>query len=707
VRSARRRLAARPPAPGAAASPALSRRTATLATRSGLALALLALLGLALALRGAVSPGPAALLHGLVAAAGLTAASASRLGPAPGAALALAAGWPLLGLLSLGWSASPDATLDASAALCAGAVVFLLAGQLAAHEERRRLVAGLALAGAVVALLALAVAPAGARARFPFGNPNHLGGWLLLPGALAFMGLLSTEVAQRGRREAALLWFGCVAVTGAGIAASASRGAGLAAAAALSALWLARRVGPRRGAVLAAVCLAAGAAALAALPLLAPDLLGARSVAGESSAGIRWAVYGAAARAALDGAPLGTGLGAFPAAFASRRPPHLPYAVGFAHSEPLHAWVELGTPFVVAILATLLAMVRCAAARLGAGSSSLAWGAALALVALAAHSLVDFPLHVPAIALTGAALAGILFAGSPGPASSPALTRGALAALALTTLALSGSQGLAVLAEERSDARLAAGDFTGALRAAERGFWVRPARPGLHARVARAAEHAFRFGGCGRACLARALAARQQAVSASPADAGLRLALARSALLAGDVAGAEAELAVAARLDPASPVPLLARARLRLARGEEAEAAAELRAALQRHPAAAAPATAAWLRATRAPALLESVLPGEPAAWRAGAAALAREGFLREAAQAWARAFDASPDDLDAALRAARHFVRAGDRAAAENVLARALERAPDDPVLGDLLARLRSEAAPRQRSEPASQERG
>jgi len=535
--------------------------------------------------------------------------------------------------------------------------------------------------GAGAAAVGLALAGGADVAMLPFGNPNHLASWLLLPGAIAVVALLWSDVRRRGARESAFLWFGLVGIIGAGLAASGSRGAGLAAAAALSAVLGFRRLGVGLGVKLAAGALAITATALFLGPLLAPDGLAPSADGNESSAGLRWALYAASARGGVAALPLGVGPGGFGAAFEVWRPAGLSYSPQFAHNEILQGLVELGLPFVLALVATGLLAMRRLKSSLDADSSAVTWGAATAVLALLAHSLVDFPLHVPAIALTGAALAGVVYAGGngSGPLRSVVATRIALAGLSCLVLAGSGTRALAGLAEARADESMASGQFERALHAAELGLRARPARAGLWTRLADAAEHAHRFGGAGPDQLALALAARDRAAAASPARASLWLAAARSRLRARDFAGAHRELDRAEERSPWSPVLPLARARLHLHEGARDEAAAELRRVAERHPRGGVPALTAFLRDTADPELVKSAFPASPEGQRAAGRVLARAGFLGEAARALASSFEAAPEDARVGLDAGRYFLRVGEPVAAADILQRTREHFPAD----------------------------
>ncbi|UCE87437.1 MAG: hypothetical protein JSU66_06920, partial [Deltaproteobacteria bacterium] len=445
-----------------------------------LAHALLAVLLAAVALRGGVTGGAAA---GLGLAVAVLAASAALLGnlvPVSSRALWVALAWCGVALGSTVWSVEPDASLDAVAAILTAALVFLLAASLLGPARRQRFLLEFGVSGAIVAAVSIAWVEPGARATVPFGNANHLGAWLLLPGAIAFGHLLFADITRRGRRESAVLWFGVLGVVGAGLAISESRGATLAAFAAAAGMIAMRwtGAGPVAGGLVTA------AAALCIVPSLAPDLFPMYADAGESSAGIRWGVYAAAARVALDAAPLGVGAGGFATAFSAHRPAGLPYAVGFAHSEPLHGLTELGVPYLILTALTIVLVLKRAAPRLGARAPHAARCGAGALIALGVHSLIDFPLHVPALALSGAALAGLTWSAlepecAPGTIGGTKQTRICVGSLGLVLAALCATQAIAVRAADRAHARLAAGDFAGAEAAVRDGLRVRPARGGL------------------------------------------------------------------------------------------------------------------------------------------------------------------------------------------------------------------------------------
>jgi tetratricopeptide (TPR) repeat protein len=668
--------------------------------RGWLAGALLALLAGAAALQGGVKPELGVGLYLVLAVLGGVAAATRRFAPIPAGGLPLALAGCGLGLASTLWSLAPDATLDACAPLLASALVFLLCAGTFSASQAHRFLGGFAVLGAVIACFALARTPLGTRAREPFGNPNHLAAWLLLPASYAFARLVGSELARRGHREDALLWFGVFGLLGAGVAATESLGALLAALGVCAATLVLQRLPARLGTWLVIGVLSAVAVWLACVPALLPGLFPPSGREGELSAGLRWQVYASAGRAAWSYLPLGAGLGAFAPAFTRLRPMGLPYAVLHAHSEPLQAWVELGLPGLL----LGIVVVRRVAQRLVdlRTKSVLAIAPAAGLIAVACHSLVDFPLHVPAVVIATAALAGIAWSGNLGEAresrSQPRrvsnLTRWGVAAVALLLSVVAGSQGVALFAEGHAARRFAQGEFALAESDAERGLSVRPGRPALLGLAADAAEAEFLLGGGGAPVRARALRLREQTHWASPLDAAPVAALARTRAACGDFTGALAAAWESARLDPTSPAPWLGLAQLWLDLGRGAEAADAVREALERFPRTADETLTALWRATRDPTLVRVAAPESAYTRRSAGLVLARAGLFQAAADELVRAAELAPGDAETALAAAHSLEEAGQASAAGNLLAHALERSPGDARLSAELARLRGQGS-------------
>lgn len=630
---------------------------------------------LAVVLRGGVSGVSAAILGSAVAALALFASLRPDLRAVPRDALVLVAAWSTLAILQIGWSGDVDTAIDGGAAVLAAAAVFLLAATTVRRAERKRWLVAFGLGGALVSLVALVATAPESRASYPLGNPNHLAGWLLLPLSIALAGICWCATARS--HSWTILWFGVFGLAGAALAATGSRGALLAAGVALAALLLLRS-STRRGAMLIGSGFAVAILVLAIGPLVLPDAVPWARGGSEFSPGIRWMVYGAAMRTALDAAPLGTGIGGFEAAYAAHRPLLLHYSPRHAHSEPLHALVELGLPLLLLGLASAAIILRRVPKPRARRRSLAVWGSAAALLALAAHALVDSPLHVPAIALSAAALLGLAWP-TRGPHGSMSATRIALAALG-TALALVNATGfVAAGSEVRADALLTAGRFADAEREARVGLVARPLRSALWQRVANAAEHAHQLGGAGSAALARALEARGNAVAVSPGRVALYLERATLRSRLGDADGAIADLAEASHRDPLAPAPHIARARVLLLSHRPQAAAYALRDAIERHPLAAYSVVSDFVRATGDPGLARLAIPNLPGAIVGAGRALAVAGYSREAADVFERALNLDPTNARTALESARSWLDAGvaDRAAA--VLTRTIARVPDD----------------------------
>jgi O-antigen ligase len=271
---------------------------------------------------------------------------------------------------------------------------------------------------------------------------------------LALVALLYSEPSRRGSGESAFLWFGLAAIIGAGIAAAASRGASLAAALALAALLILYLLGPQRGILVGATGIVAAALLLFFAPSFGPAPPPVAAGGGGSSAGMSWVVHAASASTALDLQPLGAGIGAFASSFQGYPPPTIHHAAGFAHGDLLQELAGLGLPLLAVFAVTaFVALLGARGIFSRPRSPRCTWGAVIATLSLSAHSLIDSPLDVPAIALSGAALAGLAFAGigigegrqrMPDWARSAAATRWTVAGLSIALLAIAANQAAAL-----------------------------------------------------------------------------------------------------------------------------------------------------------------------------------------------------------------------------------------------------------------------
>lgn len=104
----------------------------------------------------------------------------------------------------------------------------------------------------------------------------------------------------------------------------------------------------------------------------------------------------------------GTGLGTFAVAYPLFRSPDVRLRYGHAHNDLIQAAVETGLVGLAFLALLLTPVVRAIVGGLTGAKGILGVGVAAALTALLLHSLIDFNLHIPANAATGAILAGCL-----------------------------------------------------------------------------------------------------------------------------------------------------------------------------------------------------------------------------------------------------------------------------------------------------------
>lgn len=327
-----------------------------------------------------------------------------------------------------GWApitATPDLTWQSVLALLPPAAMFM-AVLGASHAQTARMM-WFYLAGAVVAVLLgaaqlasggaqlylWATTAAGSVTGF-FANRNHLA--TLLLSCLPFAAVFGAAVLRRRSDERLPLWFGALfmGLVVIGLAAIRSRAGvilfGPIAVAGMLAAWIAAgrgRPGPGLIALTGGVAAAIGVVAVLALPpiLARFDVQSAPEGRFEG-----WPVVADAADAWL---PLGSGIGSFDAVFRSVEPLEQldPTFFNHAHNEYLETWLEAGWPGVALIIAFLVWYGRRLWAAWKAGPSrerDLQRAASIALLAMLAHSAVDYPLRTATLAVLFALCAAIL-----------------------------------------------------------------------------------------------------------------------------------------------------------------------------------------------------------------------------------------------------------------------------------------------------------
>ena len=359
-------------------------------------------------------------------------------------------------------SLDPRTTLSALALVSGLSLLAVLAAPLLARGRAAGRAAGALAAGGFL-LAAYAIV---ARARFgnllygsirvptvfpfgPFVNKNHFAGWAAMAfplGAGLAVGLVAAARARGERdwttgRGAVGVVLCVVAALAMALSVVVSLSRGGAFALVVGALALAALVVPRAGAgrsarVLAPAALVAGVLAVvvvAVAPESAHERL--RTLGGAS---FRLETWRDSARLAASSPLVGSGLGAFHDAYPRFKAGYGAERVEHAESEYLETLAETGAAGLACSLAGLFLLLRAAATGAGTAGRGVAWavgcGGAAAVVALAAHGLLDFDLRVPSNAAL-AALAAAAAASLAGPRARP-MSRPACAALSLGALAL-------------------------------------------------------------------------------------------------------------------------------------------------------------------------------------------------------------------------------------------------------------------------------
>ncbi len=477
----------------------------------------------------------------------------------------------LIGTLLLLGSAWRSVYLELTLQALLLLVTYLLAGLLAFHllepaRHREALAAavgagGLLAAGA--ALLDYLQAPPGSLyggalwGTFP--TSNALAGYLLL-GLFCAAGMTGVAREPAGRWG----WGLTTLLLGAALVGTRSRGGILAAGVGLV-VWgigAARTWPGRRRQVAGLVAAAALGLAVAVAVWEGPASLARWSNVPSALAGdtpdpsFRWRqlIYTWSVAMIQDHPLLGTGPGTFPLVLG--RYQRVPYVTGrYAHNAWLQFAAETGIPFTLLLLAGFALSIRqgLLGFRAGGQERPLAIGIVAALLASAAHALLDLDWSLPAIALPASLLLGALWAagrkagGMPEAAAPRGFARvlqGAVAGFAVAAFLLGATRSFAVSLQQEGRAAFSRGaleEAEGAFRAARRlnPFWYAP-RYWL-------AEAALRRGRPQEAVAEMVAAARL-----NPAGGEAASHLGRFLWAAGRLEEAEASLLQAVHLDPAS-----------------------------------------------------------------------------------------------------------------------------------------------------------
>ncbi|WP_164008082.1 O-antigen ligase family protein [Pyxidicoccus trucidator] len=313
-------------------------------------------------------------------------------------------------------SLDPPATWRELAKHVAYLLAFLAAVQVCrARPSRERLLAVLAFTGAALAVVGLGHSLLGVQSLFgllswvharpplvtPFGNPNHLAGFLGLSSTVALGLALTTRPRSR-----ALPYALAAGAGGLGVVLSLSRGgiAFFVFGQALLALLLLRRrreavgrappVWARSAAALVALLAVLGVGAYAAADRLWVEARSADSV--EELRHSKVSLWPMMAEAARAFPVLGMGRGAFEAAFPRYQSEPNPNTLTHPENAVLQGAVELGVPGLVLLALAVWGFTRLLRSE---GLDALELASLAGVAALALHDLFDFSLELPACAV--------------------------------------------------------------------------------------------------------------------------------------------------------------------------------------------------------------------------------------------------------------------------------------------------------------------
>lgn len=322
------------------------------------------------------------------------------------------------------WSLDPAATLRGVWFLVPPLAAFsaTLAIPSEAHRGLLRVVLGLAFLSLLLAFLQLGVPAESLLNPFPrwaaqfngvFANQNHQGISLVVAIVIALAGMLDClSSAREGRRQAWMPWgLGFVALFALmALPLTGSRAAVLIAVFAVAAVPLAMGLFNRRH--LRASLWARGGL-FACLGLVALGIWGTLGwMQVDAVDELRQPLREATQALGDEHAPLGTGVGAFVAAFEQGGPNALLMTsyVNHAHNDFLQWWMEAGWLglFVGAFVLGFFTLVAARALAASASSRYPAVAAVLGLAALLMQSWVDYPLRTGSLAIVAAVLAGIV-----------------------------------------------------------------------------------------------------------------------------------------------------------------------------------------------------------------------------------------------------------------------------------------------------------
>jgi tetratricopeptide (TPR) repeat protein len=261
----------------------------------------------------------------------------------------------------------------------------------------------------------------------PMVNPNH---WATV--ALILLPSATVSASTRGSDGQAALAIGLLGSAGVAMTGS------VAATALLPAAWLAPGRSARGLLGLGILSAAVGAGAMGVASALHRDWVAA-SLTGRAD---HWLD---ATRLVADHPWFGTGAGSFGAAFFRVDSDGLHHALGHLHSDLAEWWIERGLVGLVASVGMAFLLVRAWPA---GRDEALRTPAALGVALGAAHSFVDFPLHLAGPATLLAATAGVAWAAGERAPGDPAAVRRIMKGCCLLALCAALWEGRSALRQD-------------------------------------------------------------------------------------------------------------------------------------------------------------------------------------------------------------------------------------------------------------------
>jgi O-antigen ligase len=287
-------------------------------------------------------------------------------------------------------------------------------------------------ASGTTTLMGLRPAPESAEVLGPFVNPNHFAAFTNI-GVLAAFGLLfalladsdgrvtrasikSTLVDREWALPRLLVLGGCVVLGLVGLVISRSRAGSIAFAVGFLSLLAVRRLKGRFAVVVvAAVCvgLAVGLVSWAGRGGDATVHTPFAATSTDASMAMRWDIWGRTLQIAKDFPIVGSGLGTFRYAYTGYDRPGEWLSTDQAHNDYLQLVSETGILGAIALLWAVFVFLRRVVVPLARAATPFRWttaGCLGAVVATLVHTVFDFSLQIPAVALEFAVTVGLLTA---------------------------------------------------------------------------------------------------------------------------------------------------------------------------------------------------------------------------------------------------------------------------------------------------------